>query len=72
MRVEKALGGYDWRLPKRRELRNLMSYQTRKPALPHDHPFLAEPDWAWALYLHKGATGVGQKPGPHFFVWPCA
>ncbi len=29
-----------------------------------------EPDWAWALYLEKGATGVGQKSGLHFHVWP--
>ena len=29
-----------------------------------------EPDWAWALYLEKGAVGVGQKSGRHFHVWP--
>ncbi|MCO6414001.1 MAG: DUF1566 domain-containing protein [Thiogranum sp.] len=29
-----------------------------------------EPDWAWALYLDKGACGVGQKSGRHFHVWP--
>jgi len=28
-----------------------------------------EPDWAWALYLEKGAVGVGGKGGRHFFVW---
>jgi hypothetical protein len=28
-----------------------------------------EPDWAWALYLNKGAVGVGQKRGAHFSVW---
>jgi hypothetical protein len=28
-----------------------------------------EPDWAWALYLTKGAVGVGQKKGEHFSVW---
>jgi hypothetical protein len=27
-----------------------------------------EPDWAWALYLDKGAIGVGQKRGKHFHV----
>jgi len=27
---------------------------------------LFEPDWAWALYLDSGATGVGQKSGVHF------
>ena len=29
-----------------------------------------EPDWAWALYLAKGAVGVGQKWGAHFYIWP--
>ncbi|MGA7982560.1 MAG: hypothetical protein WCA32_20355 [Chromatiaceae bacterium] len=28
-----------------------------------------ELDWAWALYLDKGAVGVGQKAGAHFHVW---
>jgi len=27
-----------------------------------------EPDWARALYLDKGAVGVGQKAGAHFHV----
>lgn len=52
------------------------------PALPAGHPFLDpapgywssttslfEPDWAWALYLDKGAVGVGQKHGAHFEAW---
>lgn len=52
------------------------------PALPQGHPFaevqdgywsstssLFEPDWAWALYLDKGAVGVGQKSGRHFHAW---
>jgi hypothetical protein len=52
------------------------------PALPDRHPFLNvldtywssttsafEPDWAWAMYLKKGAIGVGEKGGRHFFVW---
>jgi hypothetical protein len=33
---------------------------------------LFEPDWAWALYLEKGATGVGQKRYAHFSVWAVA
>jgi hypothetical protein len=28
-----------------------------------------EPDWAWALYLNKGAVGVGQKWAAHFPAW---
>lgn len=30
---------------------------------------LYEPDWAWALYLDKGAVGVGQKTQAIFHVW---
>jgi hypothetical protein len=53
--------------------------------LPSGHPFvdvqdiywssttsLFEPDWAWALYLEKGATGVGQKRFAQFSVWAVA
>jgi len=29
-----------------------------------------ETDWAWVLYLEKGACGVGHKPGKTFHVWP--
>ena len=38
------------------------------PELPMTSAF--EPDWAWALYLDKGAVGVGQKAGAYFHVWP--
>jgi len=72
--AEGRLGHRDWRLPNRRKLRSLSDHQTRRPSLPRDHPFqrvfaswywssttsLYEPDWAWALYLDKGAVGVGQ------------
>ena len=72
-----------WRLPNINELESLVDCSKHSPALPSGHPFEAvresywssttsmfEPDWAWALYLTKGATGVGQKKGPHFHVWP--
>jgi hypothetical protein len=52
------------------------------PALPHGHPVrdvkegywssttnMFESDWAWAVYLTRGAVGVGQKKGAHFSVW---
>ncbi|OGW48426.1 MAG: hypothetical protein A2078_15660 [Nitrospirae bacterium GWC2_57_9] len=75
--------GQGWRLPNINELESLVDSSKYAPALPEGHPFeniqegywssttsMFEPDWAWALYLAKGAIGVGQKGGPHFFVWP--
>ena len=71
-----------WRLPNVNELESLVDCGAHSPALPAGHPFdcvreaywssttsMFEPDWAWALYLAKGAAGVGQKRGPHFYVW---
>lgn len=59
-----------------------MDCSAHGPALPASHPFnnvrdvywssttsLYEPDWAWALYLDKGAVGVGQKRQAQFCVW---
>ena len=50
--------------------------------VPAHHPFvevqdiywssttsLYEPDWAWALYMDKGAVGVGQKRFARFYIW---
>jgi hypothetical protein len=75
-------GGRPWRLPTINELESVVDAGRHDPALPAGHPFtgaaeaywssttsLFEPDWAWALYLHKGACGVGQKKDPHFHVW---
>ncbi len=71
-----------WRLPNINELESLVDCSMHSPALPAEHQFseikeaywssttsVFEPDWAWALYLAKGAVGVGQKKGAHFFVW---
>lgn len=71
-----------WRLPNINELESLVDCGMHSPALQSGHPFesiqesywssttsMFEPDWAWALYLSKGATGVGQKRGLHFSVW---
>ncbi len=71
-----------WRLPNINELESLVDCSMHSPALPAGHPFknvqggywssttsMFEPDWAWALYLTKGAVGVGQKRGAHFSVW---
>jgi hypothetical protein len=61
----------------------MMDCGSYNPALPAGCPFegvqeaywssttsMFEPDWAWALYLIKGAVGVGEKQGAHFHVWP--
>jgi hypothetical protein len=74
-----------WRLPTINELEVLVDCAAHSPALPSRHPFtdlqevywssttsLFEPDWAWALYLEKGATGVGQKRFAQFSVWAVA
>lgn len=71
-----------WRLPNINELESLVDCSAHSPALPEGHPFSDvrdvywssttshyEPDWAWALYLDKGAVGVGQKRQARFYVW---
>jgi len=77
--------GIVWRLPTINELETLVDCAAHSPALPYAHPFadvqdiywssttsLFEPDWAWTLYLEKGATGVGQKRFAQFSVWAVA
>jgi hypothetical protein len=79
---KQSSGGLCWRLPNINELETLVDCSRHSPALPQGHPFLDvhegywssttsmfEPDWAWALYLTKGAVGVGQKRGAHFHAW---
>lgn len=74
-----------WRLPTINELESLVDCSRHTPALPAGHPFLKvrdvywssttsyfETDWAWALYLNKGATGVGFKEDKGFHLWPVA
>ncbi len=71
-----------WRLPTINELESLVHCDYSFPALPPWHPFehiqevywssttsIYETDWAWALYLGKGATGVGKKDVARFWVW---
>ena len=75
----------DWRLPTINELEALVDCATHSPALPTNQPFidvqdiywssttsLFEPDWAWAMYLEKGATGIGLKRYAEFSVWAVA
>lgn len=68
-----APAGYTpWRLPNINELESLVDASRHSPALPAGHLFIEtresywssttsafETDWAMALYLHKGAVGVG-------------
>lgn len=78
---QRARGG-TLRLPNINELESLVDCARHSPALPADHPFeglkeaywsattsVYEPDWAWALYLDKGAVGVGFKNYAKFHVW---
>ncbi len=70
-----------WRLPNIVELESLVDADQARPALSPALPrngvresywssttSAYETDWAWALYLEKGAIGVGQKKDPHFYV----
>lgn len=79
---QEAYGGISsWRLPNINELESLVDASRHTPALPKGHPFKGagefywssttsfyDPQWAWALYLFKGAVGVGMKKGRHFHV----
>jgi hypothetical protein len=82
-RAVAALDDGGWRLPDINELESLVDASAHSPALPPGHPFVNvreaywsatlsgyEPGWAFCLYLHKGAVGVGHLPGPEFAAWP--
>lgn len=75
-------GATRWRSPNINELESLVDCARHSPAVTREAVFTRlrsgywssttstfEPDWAWALYLDKGAVGVGQKAGVHFCVW---
>lgn len=83
---QRAVAGItNWRLPNINELEALVDCACHSPALSVSHPFAEvqevywsattsffERDWAWALYLHKGAIGVGYKAGATFHAWAVA
>ncbi|MEE4165795.1 MAG: DUF1566 domain-containing protein [Desulfocapsaceae bacterium] len=72
-----------WRMPTINELESLVDASRHSPALPSLHPFSNvqqaywssttsgfETDWAYVLYLTKGAVGVGFKKNRDFALWP--
>lgn len=72
-----------WRMPTINELESLVDASSHSPALPKEHPFADieqsywssttssyETDWAYVLYLEKGAVGVGYKKNIDFSLWP--
>jgi hypothetical protein len=72
-----------WRMPTINELESLVDASAHSPALPKEHPFsdiqqsywssttsTYETDWAYVLYLGKGAVGVGYKKKSDFSLWP--
>ncbi len=74
--------GRAWHLPNINELESLVDASQSSPALPLGHPFQdvqevywsstssgLQPDWSYALYMFKGAVGVGQKKAK-FAIWP--
>jgi hypothetical protein len=82
LNAERLGGKASWRLPTINELESLVDASRHTPALPLDHPFECvqeaywsstssgfEPDWCMALYMDKGAVGVGQKKNENFSVW---
>ncbi|MFP4168952.1 MAG: DUF1566 domain-containing protein [Desulfonatronovibrionaceae bacterium] len=74
-----------WRLPNINELESIVDCSRHTPAL--SLPVASEKvqevywssstsgyetDWAFALYMHKGAVGVGHKSSAAYAVWPVA
>lgn len=75
--------GLPWRMPTINELESLVDAASHSPALLAHHPFGDvqsaywssttsgfETDWAYVLYMTKGAVGVGYKKNCDFALWP--
>lgn len=85
MNSRATFGRNDWRLPNRRELRSLIDHSTKKPALPHDHPFVdvnlgwywtsttaaRNRAYAWYLHFEGGRMFYGRKTD-FYWAWPVA
>lgn len=83
MNAEETAGHADWRLPNRRELFSLISFDTHSPALPPDHPFdnvfhgwyrtstpsAMHPEQIWHVHLGGGRMFWGSRSG-YEMVWP--
>jgi len=81
--LNSGAGPDNWRLPNINELESLVDCGRARPALAtaadlfdrsgavywSSTTSMYEPDWAWALYLDKGAVGVGHKLQGRFSVW---
>ena len=72
MNREKREGCSDWRLPNRRELRSLMAFETRKPALPLGHPFEnVFLGWYWTSTtsaVHSGYAWYIHMEGARLYI----
>ena len=80
---DRYAGCSDWRMPNRAEMRSLMSYQAKKPALPGGHPFInpflgwywtstsaaIDPAYAWYVHLEGARMFYGRKDQDCLF-WP--
>ncbi|MFO7817540.1 MAG: DUF1566 domain-containing protein [Thermodesulfobacteriota bacterium] len=76
-------GAGNWRLPNINELESIVDCSRHTPALSLSFPSEKvrevywssstsgfETDWAYALYMYKGAVGVGHKSSAEYAVWP--
>ena len=75
--------GLPWRMPTINELESMVDAARHSPSLIANHPFSDiqsaywssttsgfETDWAYVLYMTKGAVGVGYKKNRDFALWP--